>query len=388
VTTHPNIPFNRPSLEGRELEYVADAARSGELSCDGPYSRRAAALLKEALGVEEVLLTTSCTAALELSALLADVAPGDVVVLPSFTYVSTALAFARAGARLRFADIEPVTLGIDPRSVADLLTPEVAAVVPVHYAGIGCDIDGLVAALNGRAVSMIEDNAHGLFGAIGDRPLGSFGRFSCLSFHDTKSFGCGEGGAIAITDRADVERAHVLYDKGTNRRAFVAGEVDAYTWVDIGSSFGLADLLAAHLWGQLEARDRILEKRRAITERYVELLTPEADRLGIQLMQRPADRRSAEQMFYVLVDTRERRDAVLAALRSAGIGATFHYVPLHDAPGAKAFLDVETDCPVATDISGRLLRLPFYNALGPDDVAQVATSLVRALERTSPTSPR
>ena len=379
MTTTYSIPFNQPSIEGKELIYVARAVERGQISCKGPFSEQVSSLLTDALHVNDVLLTTSCTAALEMAAMMLEFEPDDVVIIPSFTFVSTALAFARAGARIRFADIERETLGIDPKSVAELLTPEVKAVVPVHYAGIGCDMDGLERELAPTPVSIVEDNAHGLFGAIDGRPLGSFGRFSCLSFHETKNFVCGEGGALALSDPADVERAHVLYDKGTNRRAYFAGQVDKYSWVDTGSSFGMSDLLAGYLLAQLEARDSILDKRRRLTERYTELLGEEGPRLGFDIMRQPSNRTSAYHMFYVLLDTRERRDAVLAQMNAEGIRATFHYVPLHSSLGAKGFLDYETECPVADEISGRLLRLPFFNDLRLDQVGVIVDSFLRAV---------
>ena len=249
------IRFNLPTVAGRELEYMADAVAVGHLSSDGPFTTKVVDLLRDSHAAADVVLTTSCTAALEMSAMLLDLRPGDTVIVPSFTFVSTALAFAREGARIVFADIERDTLGVDPDHVAELMDESVRAVVAVHYAGIGCQVDRLRGVLRQHTgVDLIEDNAHGLFGALGDRPLGSFGRFSTLSFHETKNFICGEGGALVLNDGRDVDRAHVVLDKGTNRRAFMLGQVDKYSWVDIGSSFGLSELLAAYLLGQLEQR--------------------------------------------------------------------------------------------------------------------------------------
>ncbi len=265
VTTEvsdPPIPFNRPTIEGDELLYVRQAIEGGHTSSSGPFSQKASRLLQEATGAAEVLMTTSCTDALEMSAMLLDIRPGDTVIVPSFTFVTTALAYVRQGARLLFADIEPTTLGLDPDHVAELLEPSVRAVVPVHYAGIACDVEGLAKALEGwDRADMVEDNAHGLFGSYQGSPLGSFGRYATLSFHETKNFVCGEGGALLINRPHDVARAHVVYDKGTNRRAFMLGEVDKYSWKDTGSSFGMSDLTAAYLVGQLEQRQAILGKR-------------------------------------------------------------------------------------------------------------------------------
>jgi dTDP-4-amino-4,6-dideoxygalactose transaminase len=362
------IRFNRPSLEGSELEYIADAVNGGHTSSSGPYATRCADLLRERVGVEDVLMTTSCTDALEMTALMLDVGPGDTVIVPSFTFTSTALAYARQGANLRFADIEPQTLGIDPAHVEELLDDSVKAVVGVHYAGIGCDLDGLAEVLDPRPdVTFIEDNAHGLFGSYRGRQLGTFGRFATLSFHETKNFVCGEGGALLLNDAADIDRAHVLYDKGANRRAFMLGQVDKYSWKDSGSSFGLSDILAAYLLAQLEQSESILARRAAVADRYRSALEPHADRLGITLPFEPSYTQSAQHMFYVLMRTRADRDAMLDGLRARGVLATFHYVPLHSSTAGRKYSDRSHDCPVTDDISGRLLRLPYYNSLSEDD---------------------
>ncbi|MDQ1519343.1 MAG: dTDP-4-amino-4,6-dideoxygalactose transaminase [Actinomycetota bacterium] len=377
------IPFNRPSVEGAELEHVQRAVASGHSSAKGPYSDRVSALLRDALGAEDVLMTTSCTAALELAAMLLDLGPGDTVIVPSFTFVTTAAAFARYNVELRFADIARDTLGLDPESVRSLIDPTVRAVVPVHYAGIGCDMDGLREVVADYDVAIIEDNAHGLFGSLGDELLGSIGRMSTLSFHETKNFTCGEGGAIVLNDERDVERAHILYDKGTNRRAFTKGEVDKYTWVDSGSSFGLSDLLAAYLFGQLEIADRILQKRRAAYERYCELLKGHDGELGFELMRIPPGRSQAYHMFYVLLPTRETRDAVLAELKTRGVYATFHYVPLHSSPMGERLALRPFDCSVTDDVSARLIRLPFFTSIEKHDIDYVAETFLEVLRSTT-----
>jgi dTDP-4-amino-4,6-dideoxygalactose transaminase len=327
----------------------------------------------------EVLLTTSCTTALEMSAMLLDLQPGDTVVVPSFTFTSTALAFARAGARLLFCDIDPDTLGLDPAALEPLLDDTVRAVVPVHYAGVGCDMAGIARVVAGRSISVIEDNAHGLFGTYQGRPLGGLGRFGALSFHETKNFICGEGGALVLNDQADVARAHVLYDKGTNRRAFLMGEVDKYSWQDTGSSFGQSEVLAAFLFGQLERRDVILAKRRRVHERYEELLAPVAAELPIRLPIVPRDREQAYHMYYVLLPDRPTRDAVLESMKAEGVHPTFHYVPLHSSPAGERFAARRSDCPVTDDVSGRLLRLPFHNNLSAVDARRVVDSFRRSL---------
>jgi dTDP-4-amino-4,6-dideoxygalactose transaminase len=375
------LTFNRPTLEGDELTYIRQAVEGGHTSSAGPFASRAAEVLRDSLGARDVLLTTSCTAALEMSGLLLDLQPGDTVIVPSFTFVTTALAYARAGARLVFADIEEETLGIDPASVAELLGPRVRAVVAVHYAGIGCDLTGLGKVLaEAPDVALIEDNAHGLFGRYQGRPLGGFGRFATLSFHETKNFVCGEGGALILNDAADVDRAHVLYDKGTNRRAFMLGDVDKYSWKDTGSSFGLSDILAAYLLAQLEQRDRILATRRAVFERYDTLLAPLARELGFRTPTLPGDRDAAWHMYYVLLPDRATRDRVLARMRAHDIHPTFHYVPLHSSDGGLRFAGRLTECPVTDSVSGRILRLPFHNALSRDDIERVVEVFVTSLE--------
>lgn len=376
-----SIPFNRPGLEGDELVYLAQAIKSGISSAKGPWTRRASDLLREAIECEEVLLTTSCTTALEMAAMLLDLEPEENVIVPSFTFVTTASAFERERVQLRFADIEPTTLGLDPASVADLLDDRTRAVVPVHYAGVAPDMKGLERVLADRPdIDVIEDNAHGLFGSHGGQPLGSLGRMSALSFHETKNFVCGEGGALCINDPADVDRAHVLYDKGTNRRAFFQGDVDKYSWIDRGSSFGLSDMLAAFLVGQLERKDTILAKRGAVWRRYHDAIAPQAEGLGLTLPWRRPDDEPTHHMFYVLLPTAAARTRVLHDLREDGVHATFHYVPLHSAAGRR-FTDRPTPCPVTDDISSRLLRLPFYNDLLEEEQDRVIESFLTHARR-------
>lgn len=382
MTDLPEIRFNQAGVEGPELEYLRRSIESGRTSSSGPFSAEVTELLRAETGAPEVLLTTSCTAALEMSALLLDLQPGDTVIVPSFTFTSSALAFAREGAEILFCDIEPETLGPDPRSVAALLDDSVRAVVLVHYAGIRCDVEGIRAVLRGRPdVAIIEDNAHGLFGRWRGEPLGSLGRFATLSFHETKNFVCGEGGAVVLNDPADVDRAWVLYDKGTDRRAFFRGQVDKYSWRDTGSSFGLADTLAAYLLGQLEQRDAIQAKRRGIFERYQAALAPRAGELGLRVPVIPDDCEPAWHLYHLLLPDHETRTRVMAELKAEGIHTAFHYVPLHSSAAGKRFAARQTDCPVSTDVSDRLLRLPFHNGLSTEDTDRVVDSLVRSLAR-------
>jgi len=381
---HPDpIRFNVPGIEGRELAYLEQSLREGHTASSGPFSARAAAVLREQSGAEDVLLTTSCTAALELTALLLDLQPGDTVVVPSFTFSTSALAFASRGARLLFCDIEPTTLGLDPRHLANLLDDSVRAVVVVHYAGVACDIEGVQKVLAGRPdITLIEDNAHGLFGRWRGQPLGSFGHFASLSFHETKNITCGEGGALLVNDPASADRARVLFDKGTNRRAFFLGQVDKYSWVDTGSSFGLADLLAAPLFAQLEVAEQIQAKRRHVYETYLDELAPYAD-LGVTLPRVPEGCDAAYHLFHVLMPDKATRDAVMEEMRQEGINPTFHYVPLHSSIGGRRFAARETDCPVTTDISDRLMRMPFFNALTDAQIARVVESFGRAMRSLS-----
>ena len=376
----PEIVFTRAATMGRELEYMAEALASGHTSSGGPFSTGAAQVVRQATGGREALLTTSCTAALELSGLLLDFRPGDTVIVPSYTFTSSALAFAREGARILFCDIEPETLGPDPASVAALLDDSVRAVVVVHYAGVAGDLDGLRAVLADRPdVAVIEDNAHGLFGRWRGQPLGSIGRFSTQSFHDTKNFVCGEGGALVLNEERDLDRAWVLYEKGTDRRAFFQGMVDKYSWRDSGSSFALAEILAGYLLAQLEQREEIQSRRRRVFEAYVAGLAPYADELGLRLPVVPEHCDPAYHLFHLLLPDHETRTRVMAAMKDDGIQTTFHYVPLHDSPAGREFAARETECPVSVDVSRRLLRLPFHNALTEADTDRVLSSLVRAL---------
>jgi dTDP-4-amino-4,6-dideoxygalactose transaminase len=376
------IPFNRPSLQGREMELIRAAVEQGHTSAEGPFSAQVAGLLRDEMEARDVLLTTSCTAALEMSALLLGISPGDTVVVPSYGFVTTALAFARQGARVLFCDIEERTLGLDPACLDEIMDDSVRAVVPIHYAGVACDVDGILAVLERwPRADLVEDNAHGLFARYQGRPLGTFGRFSTLSFHETKNFICGEGGALVVNRDEDVRRAHVVYHKGTNRREFLLGEVDKYTWQDTGSSFGLADVLAAYLYAQLERCQQILEKRRESFDRYLRLLEPEADRRGFTLPTVPADREQAYHMFYVMLPDADTRDRVLAGMRDRGVHATFHFVPLHSSPGGRRFAAREVSCPVSDRVSARLLRLPFYTDLTEAEADEVVGAFLAALGR-------
>lgn len=369
------IPFNRPGLVGQEHEYAAEACASGHLSGDGPFTKKCHALLERELGVERALLTTSCTHALEMAALLLDIKPGDEVIVPSFTFVSTINAFVLRGARPVFADIRPDTLNLDERQVESLITPRTRAILVVHYAGVAGEMDTICAIARRHGIAVVEDNAHGLFGRYRGRYLGTFGCMATQSFHETKNFTCGEGGALLINDPRYVERAEIIREKGTNRSRFFRGQVDKYTWVDVGSSYLPSDLLAAFLYAQLEARDNIQARRRAIWEYYAEHLQPWAEANAVQLPTVPPDRDQAYHMFYVLMPSLESRQALIAHLKARGILSVFHYLPLHLSDMGRQFGARPGDCPVTEDVSDRLLRLPFYNDLTPCEQAEVVSAI-------------
>lgn len=376
------IAFNEAAPVGRELEYLAEALTNGQTASAGPFSRRAEQVLEELLGAEDVLLTTSCTSALEMSALLLDLQPGDTVVVPSFTFTSSALAFAREGARILFCDIEPATLGLDPRHLAELLDHSVRAVVLVHYGGIACDVDGVRSVLADRPdVVVVEDNAHGLFGRYRGQALGTLGRFATQSFHATKNIVCGEGGALVLNEAEDIDRAWVLHEKGTDRRAFFHGYVDKYSWRDIGGSFGLSDALAAYLLAQLEKREAIQAAREGVWRRYLDGLAPHADGLGVRLPVVPPDCEPAWHLFHLVLPAHADRAWVMRQLAEREIATAFHYVPLHSSDGGRRFAARETACPVTEEVSARLLRLPFHNRLTVDDTDRVVESLVEVLSR-------
>src|ERR1017187_9327869 len=369
------IPFNRPCLSGKELLYVAEAIIQGHAAGDGGFTRRCHAFLERQLGVQRALLTTSCTHALELAALLLDVQPGDEVVLPSFTFVSTANAFVLRGARPVFVDIRPDTLNLDESLLERSIGPKTKAVVPVHYAGIGCEMDRIMEVAERHGVRVVEDNAHGLLGRYRGKPLGTFGSLATLSFHETKNFTCGEGGALLINDPAYIDRAEVIREKGTDRSRFFRGQVDKYTWVDVGSSYLPSDLLAAFLYAQLEAKARIQAARRRIWERYCRGLQPWASENGVGLPRIPAHCDQSFHMFYLLLPSLECRQALIAHLRGREIMSVFHYLPLHLSLMGRKFGGKPGDCPVTESVSDRLLRLPFYNDLTEEDQNTVVAAL-------------
>jgi dTDP-4-amino-4,6-dideoxygalactose transaminase len=330
------------------------------------YTKRCHELLERLLGVPKVLLTTSCTHALEMAALLLDVKPGDEVIVPSFTFVSTVNAFVLRGARPVFVDIRPDTLNLDERQVEFHITSRAKAVVPVHYAGVGCEMDTVLQLAESHGFAVVEDNAHGLFGKYNGRFLGTFGCFATQSFHETKNFICGEGGALLINNPKYIDRAEIIREKGTNRSRFFRGQVDKYSWVDIGSSYLPSDLLAAVLYAQLEAHEAIQTKRKQIWLRYERHLRDWARENDVQLPYVPPHCEQPYHMFYLIMPSLDERQALIAHLRRRGIVSVFHYLPLHLSEFGRRFGGKAGDCPVTEDISDRLVRLPFYNDLTTD----------------------
>jgi dTDP-4-amino-4,6-dideoxygalactose transaminase len=369
------IPFNKPYMTGRELEYIAEAVQAGHLSGDGQFTRRCHAFLEETLGVPKALLTTNCTHALEMAALLLDIQPGDEVIVPSFTFVSTVNAFVLRGAKPVFIDIRPDTLNLDETQLERLITPRTRAVVPVHYAGVGCAMDVIGDLAAQHQIAVVEDNAHGLFGRYRGQYLGTFGALATQSFHETKNFTCGEGGALLINDPALVERAEIIREKGTNRSRFFRGMVDKYTWVDVGSSYLPSDALAAYLWAQFEARDDIQARRARLWGRYHTELAGWAEANGVRQPIIPPECDQAYHMYYLLLPSLEARTALIAHLRARGIWAVFHYLPLHLSDMGREFGGQPGDCPVTEDLSDRLLRLPFFNSMTPDEQTRVIEAI-------------
>lgn len=369
------IFFNRPSITGKEMDYVTQAIANGHISGDGGFTKRCHRLLEELLEVKRALLTTSCTHALEMAALLLDIQPGDEVILPSFTFVSTVNSFVLRGARPVFADISANSLNLDVDKLPRLITKKTKAIIAVHYGGIGCEMDSLIRLANHHNADIIEDNAHGLFGRYKGKLLGTFGRLSTQSFHETKNFSCGEGGALLINRQEDVERAEIIREKGTNRSLFFRGQVDKYTWVDVGSSYLPSDMLAAFLLAQLEERERIQAKRKTIWNTYYECLKDWANQHGVRLPFVPEYCEQSYHLFYLLLPSLKIRQALIEYLANNGILAVFHYLPLHISPMGRKFGGREGDCPVAEDISDRLLRLPFYFGLSEEEQSEVIEAI-------------
>lgn len=375
------IPFNRPFLTGNEIEHIANAINSGGIAADGFFTRKCAEFLADRFSILKVLMTPSCTAALEMAAMLCSLKPGDEVIMPSFTFVSTANAVVRCGARPVFVDIRPDTLNIDERLIEERITANTRAIFVVHYAGVSCEMDRVMAIAEKHRLIVVEDAAQGVNATYNGRALGSIGHLGAYSFHDTKNYVCGEGGALSVNSPEFIERAEIIRDKGTNRSQFLRGEVDKYTWVDVGSSFVPAEIACAFLFAQLEAMDEITARRREVHQFYLETLSPLEERELLSIPATPAGCETNFHMFYVLLGDRESRDALMAHLKQNEIGAVFHYVPLHTSAMGKRYGYREGDLPLTENLSARLLRLPFYAGITRDDQKRVVSCLAGYLER-------
>jgi dTDP-4-amino-4,6-dideoxygalactose transaminase len=366
-----NIPFNKPNIVGNEYDYMKQTIAQRHISGDGNFTKKVHALLEELLGIEKVLLTTSCTHALEMSAILLDIIPEDEVIVPSFTFVTSVNAFVLRGAMPVFIDIRNDTLNMDESQLESLVTPKTKAIIPVHYAGVGCEMDVVMGVAGKYNLPVVEDNAHGLFGKYKGRFLGTFGTFATQSFHETKNFTCGEGGAILINDPVFIERAEIIREKGTNRSRFFRGQIDKYTWVDIGSSYLPSDILAAFLYAQLEEREMIQAKRKKVWDFYAYHLTSWAENNDFRIPFIPSHCNQTYHMFYLLCPSLEVRQRLIGYLKSNHVHAVFHYLPLHISDMGKRFGGKEGDCPITEDVSDRLVRLPFYKDLNEEDQSRV-----------------
>ncbi|SMF71453.1 dTDP-4-amino-4,6-dideoxygalactose transaminase [Tistlia consotensis] len=373
------IPFNRVACLGRERDYLADAVASGRIGGGGPYSARVRATLERALGVPLALPTTSCSDALEMASVLLGIGPGDEVVVPSFAFVTVAGAFALRGARIVFADVRPDTLCLDEERLAERIGPRTRAVVALHYGGVACEMDAVLGLAARHGLAVVEDLAHGPFASYRGRPLGSFGALACLSFHETKNFSCGEGGALLVNDPALARRAEIVHEKGTDRTRFLAGAVDKYSWRDLGGSYGLSDLQAAFLLGQLEQRETVRDRRARLWRRYDAGLAAWAEAHGVARPAVPAHSGPPDHLYFLVMPSAADRDGLIEHLGRRGILAVFHYVPLHLSEMGRRYGGRPGDCPQAERAGARLLRLPFFTTLSDaeqDEVIDAVTDYV------------
>ena len=373
--TMKRIPFNRPFIIGKELYYISQSVLSGHSAGNGMFTKKCHELLEGKFGAKMVLLTTSCTAALEMAAILCGICPGDEVILPSFTFVSTANAFHMRGARPAFIDIRRDTLNLDETQIEDAITERTKVIVPVHYGGIGCNMDAIMDIASKHGLYVVEDAAQAMNARYKDKYLGTIGDIGTFSFHETKNCICGEGGAIIVNNESFVERAEIVWEKGTDRSKFFRGEVDKYTWVDLGSSYLPSDLLAAFLYAQLENMDAIDVRRRNIFNYYLESLKPLADRGLLELPDIPRECHYCGHLFFIVLNDEETRDGLMNYLKSKGILAVFHYMPLHLSPMGRSLGYKEGQLPVTEAVSGRLLRLPLFYELKRDEQDRVVASI-------------
>jgi dTDP-4-amino-4,6-dideoxygalactose transaminase len=373
------IPFNRPFTTGDEFGYIQQAIDNLHLSGNGPFTERCSQWLQQQLGSERVLLTFSCTSALEMAMLVARIGPGDEVIVPSYTFPTTAGAVALRGATPVFVDIRPDTLNLDETLLEDAITPRTRAIVPVHYAGVGCDMDAILAIAQRHQLAVIEDAAQGISAAWRERPLGSLGDLGCLSFHETKNLTCGEGGALLVNRSDWVQRAEILQEKGTNRSQFLRGQVDKYTWVDLGSSFLTSEINAAFLWAQIEHSGKIFARRMAIWETYNERFAALEERGLLRRPTIPTDCAHNAHMYYLLLPTRAARDRFIKRLAARRVEAHFHYIPLHSSTAGQRFGEARGELPVTDRVSDTLVRLPLFISMGAEDVERVCLAVEQAL---------
>lgn len=371
----PVIPFNKPFIVGKELYNISQAVFKSHLSGDGHFTKYCHKWIEERLGCAKALLTHSCTGALEMAAILCDIKPGDEVIMPSFTFVSTANAFVLRGAKIVFVDIRPDTLNIDERLIESAITPKTKVVVPVHYAGISCNMDEIINIAEQNKLWVVEDAAQGLLSTYKGRYLGTIGHFGCLSFHETKNIISGEGGALMINDEMFIDRAEIIREKGTNRNQFFKGKVDKYTWVDIGSSFLPSELIGAFLYAQLEQAENINAVRCRIFNNYINSLGPLADKGLLQLPIVGESSQCNGHIFYIITGSLNERNRLIKYLHENNINTVFHYVPLHSSPAGLKYGRTNGEISVTNYVSDRLLRLPMYYGMTDDDVDRVVTEI-------------
>ncbi len=369
------ISFNVPPYIDTASDYMSQAVRNRNICGDGQFTKQCHLWLEQKIGAKKALLTTSCTHALEMGALLADIKPGDEVIMPSYTFVSTADAFVMRGAKIVFVDIRPDTMNIDETLIEDAVTPKTKAIAPVHYAGVGCEMDTIMDIAKRHNLIVVEDDAQGIMSTYKGQALGTFGTFGCLSFHETKNFSMGEGGALLINDENYIERAEIIREKGTNRSKFFRGQIDKYTWVDCGSSYLPSELNAAYLYAQLEQADKITNDRLVSWNKYYELLKPLADKGAIGLPFIPDHCKHNAHMFYIKAKDLEERTKLISYLKKNGVGAVFHYIPLHSAPAGVKYGRFHGEDRFTTKESERLLRLPMYYGLKMSEVEYISEKI-------------
>lgn len=375
------INFNEPPFVGTEFDYVRQAVDNKKICGDGPFTKRCHGWIEETAGCQKALLTTSGTAALEMAALLCGIEEGDEVILPSYTFSSTATAFVLAGARLVFVDIRPDTMNIDESKIEAAITDRTKVIVPVHYAGVGCDMEKIMDIAQRHGLKVVEDAAQGIMSSYRDKALGTFGDFGCFSFHETKNYSMGEGGALLINNPAYNDQAEILREKGTNRARFFRGQVDKYTWVDYGSSYLPSDMNAAYLWAQLEQADRINDNRLEMWNRYHDAFAKYANGEGLSLPVIPDECTHNAHMFYVKLADLDERTAFIQHLKDNGVQATFHYVPLHSSPAGRKYGAFSGADEFTTQESERLVRLPLYYGLSREDQDTVVHAVETFFER-------